>query len=477
MLHTLLGKTRFMRGMATYVSRFDGTAATTEDFVQAIADGACADGEPLGFDLVKFRQWYHQAGTPHLEVKRSWDAALGQMSVQMRQATSATPGQPVKEPLVLPLAMALVGPEGRVGDEALVVMDGETMTTTLQGQPNSPAPALSFLRRFSAPLIVQMDQSLQETLQLLSADDDPFSRWDAGQRLARQVLLARAQGGRNQVVEEALIEAMDQRITAGQASDRADLAALLSLPGMAELEALQSPVDPLALYDAMRSWTAELGRQLQSPLRQVLSLVRHDWPLAWPAGQGGRALTGLAWSWLAAAGDGEVRREALEAVSGPSMTLARSALRALQPLQVQERDQAFACFYDRWQTKPVILDAWFALEASAPRLNGLERVQQLLEHPRFDPLAPNSLRAVLGGFTANVPVFHAIDGSGYRFMAEQVADVDARNPITASRMAKVFSRCGSYGAERQRVMREAIDLLASYPLSANTAEVVQLLNP
>ena len=134
-----------------------------------------------------------------------------------------------------------------------------------------------------------------------------------------------------------------------------------------------------------------------------------------------------------------------------------------------------ALFYERWQDKPVILDAWFAMEASAPRSNALERVQQLLEHPRFDPLAPNSLRAVLGGFTANVQAFHAADGGGYRFMAEQIAAVDARNPITASRMAKVFSRCGSYGPERQGVMRKAIDQLASQPLSTNTAEVVQLL--
>ena len=115
------------------------------------------------------------------------------------------------------------------------------------------------------------------------------------------------------------------------------------------------------------------------------------------------------------------------------------------------------------------------MEASAPRRDGLERVRQLLAHPRFDPLAPNSLRAVLGGFTANVPVFHAIDGSGYRFMADQIADVDARNPITASRMAKVFARCNSYGPERQRVMREAIERLAAKPLSANTTEVVNLL--
>ena len=159
------------------------------------------------------------------------------------------------------------------------------------------------------------------------------------------------------------------------------------------------------------------------------------------------------------------------------MTLARAALRALQPLDVAERDQALDCFYQRWQEKPVILDAWFALEASAPRPDGLQRVQALLEHPRFDPLAPNSLRAVLGGFTANVPVFHAIDGSGYRFMADQIAAVDTRNAITASRMAKVFSRFRSYGSERQRVMCEAIERLAEAPLSANTSEVVQLLKP
>ena len=204
-------------------------------------------------------------------------------------------------------------------------------------------------------------------------------------------------------------------------------------------------------------------------------MSRDDWSKAWPAGQGGRSLTGLAWSWLAAAGDETARRQALEAVSGPSMTLARAALRSLQPLDVAERDQALDCFYQRWQDKPVILDAWFALEASAPRPDGLKRVQELLDHPRFDPLAPNSLRAVLGGFTANVPVFHAIDGSGYRFMADQIAAVDARNAITASRMAKVFSRFRSYSKDRQRVMCEAIERLAAAPLSANTSEVVQLL--
>ena len=475
MLRTLLGPERFMKGMEVYVQRFDGTAATTEDFVQAIADGATSQGEPLGFDLERFKRWYHQAGTPELSIDRQWNPESGQLTVDLHQTTPPTPGQADKQPLVLPVAMALVGEQGRVGEEQLLVMEAERASITLQGQPGDTPPALSVLRRFSAPVQVRLEQPLEECLQLLASDDDPFCRWDAAQRLARQVLLARAENQPKPAVEAALIQALDQRICAYDGGDGMDLAALLALPGMAELEALQSPVDPLALDQAFRAWTQEMGVQLQSSLRRLLELARADWTLAWPAGQGGRALTALAWRWLAAAGDATVQAEALAAVSGPSMTLARGALRALLPQESAEREQAMALFYERWQDKPVILDAWFAMEASAPRSNALERVQQLLEHPRFDPLAPNSLRAVLGGFTANVQAFHAIDGSGYRFMAEQIAAVDSRNPITASRMAKVFSRCGSYGPERQMVMRQAIDQLAAKPLSANTAEVVQLL--
>ena len=475
MLHTLLGQERFMRGMATYVSRFDGTAATTEDFVQSIVDGAAQDGQPLGFDSERFKRWYHQAGTPELTVQRQWDAVKGELTLELRQSTPPTPGQTEKQPLVLPIAVALVGEKGRIGEEQLLVMDGDQASLTLQGDPGSAAPALSLLRRFSAPVNVQLEQSLQESLQLLAHDDDPFSRWDAGQRLARQVLLARASGEPDATVEAALIQALRQRLNAFDGGGGQDLAVLLALPGTAELEALQNPVDPPALYAARREWIAELGRQLADPLNQLLDVCRGEWPQAWPAGQGGRSLTGLAWSWLAAAGDAEARNQALEAVSGPSMTLARAALRALQPLEVDERDLALDRFYQRWQDKPVILDAWFALEASAPRTDGLQRVQALLEHPRFDPLAPNSLRAVLGGFTANVPVFHAIDGSGYRFMADQIAAVDRRNPITASRMAKVFSRWSSYGVDRQSAMRQAIDQLAAGELSSNTAEVVAML--
>ena len=476
MLHTLLGHQRFMQGMATYVSRFDGTAATTEDFVQAIADGACADGQPLGFDLEIFRRWYHQAGTPQLDVERQWDAERGELMLQLRQSTPATPGQSEKQPLVLPLSMALISAQGRIGEAQLVVMDDEEHCITLQGEPGPNPPALSLLRGFSAPVTLNMQVPLAESLQLLAADDDPFSRWDASQRLFRQVLLARAAGAPDPRVESALIEALGQPMAAAESAGL-ELAVLLAMPGLAELEALQSPVDPPALFHAAQDFRSVLGKELEPQLQDLLKRSRAGWSEVWPQGQGERQLTAVAWSWLGAAGDDAVRRQALEAVSGPSMTLARSALRALQPLECPERDQALAAFYERWQQKPVILDTWFALEASTPRKDGLDRVKQLLEHPRFDPLAPNSLRAVLGGFAGNVPVFHAPDGSGYRFMAEQVIAVDQRNPITASRMAKVFARWRNFGPERQLLMAAALEQLSAADLSSNTREIVNQIMP
>ena len=478
MLHTLLGHQRFMAGMALYVQRFDGTAATTDDFIQSIAEGACANGEQLGFDLDQFQRWYHQSGTPQVCVKRHWDSQVGTLTLEVSQFTPPTPGQPSKEPLVIPMALAVIGPNGRVGEEKLVVLDQDTQNVSLRDLPRqAKPPALSIFRRFSAPVTLQMDVSVDESLQLFALDDDPVARWEAGQRLWRKILLARARKQADNPLEERLALALNQLITSGGESDPSFLGMLLSMPGLAELEAAQDVADPLMLYQVYQSLKSWLGVKLSDPLQNLLERSRLNWGAQWPAGQGERMLTGLTWSWLAAAGDCEVRKEAVEAVNGPSMSLARAALRALQPVECTERDEALKSFYERWQDRPVILDTWFALEASTPRSDGLERIKHLLDHPRFDPMAPNAIRAVLGGLASNPPVFHAIDGSGYNFMADQLIAIDQRNPITASRMVKVFSRWQTYAPSRKEAMHRAIDQLASAELSANTREVVTLMQP
>ena len=476
MLRTLLGETRFMRGMALYFKRHDGEAATTDDFVSAIVEGACSQGEPLGFDCEQFKRWYDQAGTPTVTVKRDWDSTRGVLRLSLRQSTPPTPGQPKKLPLVIPLLWALVPANGVPGEEQLLVLDQEEHTLELKGLPCSEQPpALSLFRQFSAPVHWEASQEPAELFTLLACDNDPFARWDAGQQLWRRIVLARASGTPNADLEGQMLEALSVLLAAAGEQDPAVLATLMAFPGGPELEALQQEADPPALYRAACALREQFGQSLAPLLRERLDLVAPDLALAWPEGQGQRQLTGLIWAWLAAAGDSAVRSDALAAVSGPSMTLARAALRALQPLDCPEREEALRQFHDRWQEKPVIFDSWFALEASTPRADGLQRVSSLLQHPRFDPMAPNAVRAVLGGFAGNLLVFHAEDGSGYQFMAEQIIAVDQRNAITASRLAKVFSRWGTYSRKRQALVKAALDQLSAAQLSSNTREVVEMM--
>ncbi|MFN9531093.1 MAG: aminopeptidase N [Cyanobacteriota bacterium] len=501
-LHTLLGEHTFMRGMALYVQRHDGTAATCEDFVQAQQDAAHASWSAAGvsplFDFGQFRHWYRQAGTPTLSIRRHWHKASGTLDLFIEQSTPATPGQPEKDPLVIPLAVGLVDQAGHplaihLADDApghprgpeppghwgsatrLVVIDQASHHLQLVGLPQQDQPpAISLLRHFSAPVKVKLGRPARELVHLLACDSDAFARWDAGQSLLRQCVLRRALGSIDHGLEEELIDAF-QRILIDPSLSQASQALLLSLPGMQELEEATHEPDPPALFAGLRALERRLGEALANPLQQALEDCLPAWSLSWPQGSGARSLTSTIWRWRVAAGDPGCIAAAKAAVEGSSMTLARAGLWALQPHPLPERQAAIEAFYQRWQHKPVILDSWFALEAGAPFPDGLARVSALLCHPRFDPTAPNAIRAVLGGLAGNAPVFHARDGSGYRFLADQIARLDQRNPITASRLAKVFSRWRSFGPERREQMGTALHQLAAAPLSDNPREVVDAI--
>ncbi|MEB3350077.1 MAG: aminopeptidase N [Cyanobacteriota bacterium] len=503
MLHTLLGDDTYHQGIALYVKRHDGTAATCDDFLAALREAAesrwAAEGRdaPPPFDFAEFRRWYHQAGTPLLRLWRRWDQRQGRLTLRLHQQIPPTNASPNPKPQVIPLAIGLVDQAGQalpvrlVGESEaeasaarqrsphwgdgtrVLVIDREHQEVVLDGLPRRPhPPALSLLRQFSAPIQLRIGRPTSELVHLLAADPDPVARWDAGQVLLRRAVLRRAAGRADGVLEEELINAFE-RILADPSLSEASRSLLLALPGLAELEDGAPEPDPPALFAALLALQRRFGEALAQPLARTLEDCLRDWTAVWPRGSGARRLTGTIWSWGVAAGDPAAIAAARAAVEGGSMTLARAGLRALHPHDLPQRTSALAAFYDRWQDRPVILDSWFSLEASTPFGDGLARVAHLLEHPRYDPMAPNSVRAVLGGFVAATPVFHASDGSGYRFLAQQIIALDQRNPITASRLSKVFSRWQSYGPNRRAPMADALQQLARATLSTNTREVVE----
>ena len=192
-------------------------------------------------------------------------------------------------------------------------------------------------------------------------------------------------------------------------------------------------------------------------------------------GRGERKLLGTIWSYLALAGDEDIKKDCVEAIVSCSMTIARSALQALKPLDSPETEEASNLFYDLWKENPVVLDSWFAYEASRPHKQGINVIEKLLVHSKFDWKAPNAIRAVIGGFSKNIESFHSIDGQGYLFMAEKIIEVDKINPITASRMVKIFSKWKTYIDKNKEEMYKSILKINKANISSNTREVVELI--
>jgi aminopeptidase N len=470
MQRTLLGERAFMAGVQLYLRRHDGEAATCDQFVAALEDAS-------GRSLTAFRRWYHQAGTPRLRVERHWDGANGVLELVLSQHHDPSPGQPEKQPLPIPVAMGLLAPAGEPLREQLLLLEQQQQSWRFEGLPGGSPPVLSLLRGFSAPVRLELERSIEELEVLFAADPDPFSRWDAGQQLWKHWLMAPTAELGSVELEAGLLRACRSLLQGFAGGDWRLVWELLQAPASEELEAafVQSGFvpDPLGIERALlrrRSWLgAALAAELKELLRQLEAAQQHSWPV----GVGERQLIGLAWNWLAAAGDQQARQAAEAAVLGASMTMAKAGLAALQPWDCLERNRALEHFQKRWQGRPVILDAWFALEAATPFGDGIARAEQLLQHPCFDPQAPNCLRAVLGGFARCAQSFHNPDGSGYRWLAQQLLDLDGRNPITASRFLKLYMGWRRYDNQRQQQMLAALTWLAERLQSANSLEVVE----
>ncbi len=476
MLHTILGQERFMQGISTYVEKFDGKAATTEDFISSVSEGASSFGNPLEFNIDQFYLWYLKSGTPKVSIKTEWDSKSGEFKIIFKQSNPNIISNDKQKPYVIPIVFNLVGPHGPLCKEKKYILDTIENEIVLKNIPaTKKAPSLSVFRNFSAPVTWEIDSSLDSCFNLFLHDDNTFCRWDAGQTLFKKVLLARTTGQPNHEVENRLIDSLKDLIDKSDKKDFAILASLLTLPGNSEIEELQLISDPLSVYNSAKEFHKILGKKLFEPLSCLLDRCRSSWNDEWPNGVSERKLTALALFLLSASGEKDVLVEALEMVKQDLMTLTRAALNALQQIECDERNMALEFFYQRWKHSPIILDTWFFFQATTPFGNGLERIRFLLDHKKFDPMAPNALRAVLGGLAANPTVFHSLDGSGYLFMAKEICSLDQRNPITASRLVKVFSPWKSYAPFRQDQILNALNVLSDQAYSSNTREIIQLI--
>lgn len=482
MLHTLLGQEGFRNGMDLYFSYYDGQAVTCDDFVEVMA-------EANGVDLDQFMRWYGQAGTPRLKATGEWNAAAGTYTLTLAQSTPATPGQPAGLPLVIPVAVGLIGPDGR---DCVLRLEGETqgaattrvlrLTEDAQrfrfvGLDAEPVPSL--LRGFSAPVILELEEDDPRLAFRMAYDADPFNRWDAAQRYAERAVLALA-AAPGSGLPQAFVDAF-RTLLRDEALEPAFRAQALALPGEAYLLERMMPADPAALRAALVRTMQALGDALAADWLSLLEAMQVAGGYRYHPGDAGRrALANLALRYLAAAGNAEgLARAQSRYETATDMTVRFGALAALAQSASPARETALAAFHARYRDDALVLDKWFALQAGAwrweaPAAPTLERVRALMADPAFSLSNPNKVYALLGTFfRANPGEFHAADGSGHAFWAEQVIALDARNPQVASRMARALENWRRFTPALQASIRPRLEqVLAVEHLSADVAEVV-----
>ena len=478
MLELLLGKEKFMKGIEFYIKTFDGKAATTEDFINSLIKGAYEEHENCTFDLMKFQNWYYEPGTPKVQINQSWDSKNSILNISFEQKLNNGKTNEDIE-MVIPVLYSVYSSEKEsfpIVEDNLFILDQNKKNLqikTLAGEQK--APVLSIFRRFSSPVIWESDLSIDDHLYLFLHDNDYFSRWNSGQFLMREIIKTRLNHQANTSLENKFINSIKEFIKNLQIDDSLFLNTLLSVPGIAELESLFEKVDPINIYRESLNLKALIGIQVIKDLRILSEKLLVNIDREWPMGKGERKLLGTIWSYLALAGDEKVKKNCVDSIFNSSMTVVREALEALKPLDSPETEEASSLFYNVWKENPVVLDSWFAYEASRPNKKGIEVIENLLSHRKFDWKAPNSIRAVLGGFSKNIESFHSLDGQGYLFMAEKLIEVDKINPITASRMVKIFSKWNTYIDENKQAMYNSILKINQANISSNTKEVVELI--
>ena len=480
MLHTLLGPEAFRRGSDLYFERHDGQAATCEDFVKAMEDAS-------GLDLNQFRLWYSQAGTPELRVSGRYDAEQSEYHLTVEQSCPSTPGQSEKQPFHIPLSLALVGDAGQIAlrlkdeepdaeqsdnTERVLNVRQTSETFVFTQVPEEPVPSL--LRGFSAPVKLHFDYSRDQLALLMRRDSDGFVRWDAAQQLARQCI-DDLRVSADASVDERYLSAIGD-ILQEPGLEPAMVALLITPPTEAWLGEQESQLDAQSIHRAREQLKLAITGAHEDKLWAIVESRDLTQPYEPSAAQIGlRSLANTALTLLMSQ-DGERGRDACErqCAQANNMTDRLAALRALVNSQFRElADELLEQFYQQWQHEPLVVNEWFALQASCRHEDTLQRVQALMAHPAFDRRNPNKLRALVGAFCRNAHNFHRADGAAYEWLADVIIDLDGRNPQLAARMLGPLCNWRRQSTEQSIAMRQSLQRIADRNhLSRDVFEVV-----
>jgi aminopeptidase N len=479
MIRTLVGAENFRKGSDLYFERHDGQAVTCDDFVNAMEAAN-------NIDLTQFRRWYAQAGTPVLTVQQHYDPSAQTLTLTISQSCPPTPGQAVKEPLHIPVTMGLLNKDGSVAPCKLqgngLALDEVILHVTEPEQrfifeSLAEQPVVSILRSFSAPVKLVMERTPEELAFLLSHDSDTFNRWEAGQQLAGQIisgLIADLQNGREMQLNPIMVSAFKQ-VLEQPWQDLSYFSLLLSLPSEAYLAEQMAVVDVEAIHAAREFVMLTLSEQLQTQFQALYKNNHKDESGKFDAGAiGRRRIKNTCLSYLAKLENTHIHQLSQQQFNtARNMTDQMAALTVIVNNPHPARQQCLDSFYRQWQAEALVIDKWFALQASSSMPDTFATVQALMQHPAFDLKNPNRVRSLIGAFSQANPLhFHAANGQGYQFLSDRIIALNTLNPQVASRMIGALTTWRRYDETRQGLMKAQLErIMTTEAISKDVYEV------
>ena len=477
MLKTILGDETWRKATDEYFNRFDGQAVTCDDFVDVMQDVS-------GIDLTQFRKWYNQSGTPEIDFEGKYDADKKTYTLTLRQKTPPTADQDTKEPLYIPISVGLIGKDGKdttltlpsdnTGGETTKVLHlteaEQSFTFTNVDGPVVP----SILRGFSAPVKITADIPEEDLIFQMANDSDGYNRYSAAQTLMTRALLKMAdeiEAGKTPKLDQRISSAFDTVLTKAMDDDKSLAALLLSMPSVGELveakartNTAASPLSLKEAADAARRSLLETHKAHFETLYDTTRAPANDTYQITPEQTGRRALHSATLSYLGEGKDQAVINQAkAQFDETDNMTERMAALSVLSKIECPEADQAFESFYQTYKSDQNVIDNWLSLQAGISHGDALDRVKNLMEHEAFDIKVPNKVRALLGGFMRNTEHFHAKDGSGYKFFADQIIALNSINPRMGAGLIRPFLQWNKYSAPHRDLMKGEIERILKTP--------------
>lgn len=479
MYETLIGKDGFRKGIDRYFELYDGQAVTTDDFVHAMSLGAKDVGRPR--DFTQFKNWYNQAGTPLLKVRTNYDSGKKTYSVTIAQSCAPSPGQPHKEPYLIPVAIGLVGQKGDLIPTKILEVTKPEETFVLENITEKPV--LSLLRGFSAPVKVEYEYSDEDLSYLLAKDTDPIARWDAGQQLMLRTMLASInKSPEENSLKESLVRALKpilHEVSTGMGANHLDpaLAHLLLLPPSENFVAQYArPVDPKKVFMAHDGLLKLIGQKYHAEFDLIHKRLTDRCEQNQELNSGERALRDIALLYLCANDEVPALNRALKQErESRDLTTELGAITAMNRTHLPARMTGLNEFRDKWKNEPLVINKWLTLRAISPNPRALEEVQELMTDSVFDKNNPNKIYALVLAFAKfNSLGFHREDGKGYQFIAGQTIEIDKRNPQVASRLVSAFNQWKTFQPEIAQKMKTELERIAKEPsLSTNVREIVE----